>query len=269
MQPYLFQFVSELLRRQSGLALTEDKIYLVESRLQPLAREYGMECVEELLVHLQRTQERRLTHDVVQAMTTNETMFFRDHKPFERFRSLILPALAKANRRDIRIWSAACATGQEPYTIAMCMQEEAANYPGLRSDIFATDLCEKALEKARKALYSQFEVQRGMQIQLLIKYFRQCEGNQWQINEATRSMVSFAQHNLLDDPARHGPFDVVFCRNVLIYFDEETKRDVLARIVSVLRPPGFVLLGSAETVLGLSDRLTMLPDAPGIYTLKN
>lgn len=270
MQPSLFQYIANLLKNESGLSISEDKIYLIESRLQPIARQNGIDTVEDLIVQIQRTSDRTLMHEVVQSMTTNETMFFRDNKPFERLRELVMPQLTKHHpeRRHIRIWCSACSTGQEPYSVAITLQEESAKYMGYSFEIFATDLCEKALDKAKSASYTQFEVQRGMPIQLLIKYFQQLEGNLWQIKDEIRQKVRFNVHNLMEDASKYGKFDIIFCRNVLIYFDEATKREVLQRLVSVMNPPGYLLLGSAETVIGLSDRLSMLTEAPGVYTLK-
>lgn len=270
MQPILFDFITGIIKQRSGLSLTQDKTYLLESRLQPVGRMHGFDTVEELILHVQRTHQQDIIHDIVQAMTTNETMFFRDNKPFERFRDLILPRLKEQHpeRKHLRIWSSACSSGQEPYTLGMCLNEEGANYPGYSFDIIATDLCEKALEKAQRATYTQFEVQRGMPIQLLVKYFEQRENNQWHVKDAIHKMVRFHVHNLLEDPARFGQFDVIFCRNVLIYFDEATKRHVLERLISVLRPPGYMVLGSAETVIGITDKLVMLTEAPGVYVLR-
>src|SRR6202000_2248576 len=187
--------------------------------------------------------------DVVEAMTTNETFFFRDKIPFDHLRDTILPHLlqARASRRWLRIWSAACSTGQEPYSIAMCLKEKAAQLAGWRIEIVGTDLSQEVLEKSRAGIYSQFEVQRGLPIQLLVKYFAQI-GELWQLNSELRGMVQYRQLNLLQDFSSLGKFDVIFCRNVLIYFDQQTKTQIFDRIARVMEPDGMLMLGAAEAV---------------------
>ena len=199
-------------------------------------------------------------------MTTNESFFFRDTQPFEQFRAHTLPQLLEARRdgRRIRIWSAACSTGQEPYSIAMILKEEAAKVAGWRIEIVATDLSREVLEKAKVGIYSQFEVQRGLPIQYLMKYFKQVD-EMWQIDPAIRAMVTFRQHNLLHGTGALGRFDVVFCRNVLIYFDQATKRRILDDIARVLPPDGYLYLGGAETVLGVSEKFRPVQGLRGIY----
>ena len=203
---------------------------------------------------------------VVEAMTTNESFFFRDKTPFEHFRLTIMPALLAARRptRSIRIWCAAAATGQEPYSLAMCLKEIEAEIAGWRIELLATDLSGEVLEKARSGLYTQFEVQRGLPIQLLIKHFSQ-SGELWQIAPEIRAMVRYRQLNLLADFTQLGTFDLIFCRNVLIYFDQETKTDVLNRLARVIAGDGYLVLGAAETVVGLTDRFKMVPDKRGLY----
>lgn len=270
MQSDEFDYISGLLKQRSGLSLTKDKIYLLESRLQPVARAHGLQTVTDLILRLRARKDEQVIHDIVQAMTTNETMFFRDNKPFEKFKEKILPYLI-ANfpaRKQLRIWSAACSSGQEAYTISMCLQEEAPKLPGYSYDIMASDLCEKVVEKASQGLYSQFEIQRGLPIQMLIKYFQQAPENTWRVGDNTKRMVKFQTHNLLEDCSRFGKFDIIFCRNVLIYFDEATKRQVLERLSGALNPPGFLMLGSAETVFGITDRFQPFETEPGIYILK-
>lgn len=269
MQADEFDYIASVLKQRSGMYLSPDKTYLLESRLQPIARAAGHADISALIKHLRATNDRKLLHDVTQAMTTNETMFFRDNKPFEKLTSIILPALRKSDesRKHLRIWSAACSAGQEPYTIAMVLSEAAVKFPGLSFEIVATDLCEKVLEKAKNGFYTQFEVQRGMPIQLLLKYFQQAPDNQWQVKDALKAMIRFDTHNLLDDASRHGTFDIIFCRNVLIYFDEPTKAHVLARLAGVMRPPGFLTLGSAETVIGISTKFKQMDEDRSIYQL--
>ena len=199
-------------------------------------------------------------------MTTNETFFFRDKMPFEHFRDTIMPALiaARAREKRIRIWCAAASTGQEPYSLAMLCKEMGAALAGWRVEILATDLSTEVLEKAKAGIYSQFEVQRGLPIQLLVKYFTQV-GETWQIAPEIRGMVQFRPLNLLNDFSALGMFDVVFCRNVLIYFDQATKIGVLDRIARQMPDDGYLVLGAAETVVGLTDAFKPVPDKRGLY----
>jgi chemotaxis protein methyltransferase CheR len=199
-------------------------------------------------------------------MTTNESFFFRDKIPFEHFRDIIMPALltARSAQRRIRIWCAAASTGQEPYSLAMTLKEMGKATAGWRIDIVATDLSTEVLEKAKAGIYSQFEVQRGLPIQLLIKYFTQI-GETWQITPDIRAMVQYRPLNLLGDFSHLGPFDLVFCRNVLIYFDQETKIGVLDRIARITERDGYLVLGAAETVIGLSDSFKPIADRRGLY----
>jgi chemotaxis protein methyltransferase CheR len=261
-----FDFLCKLLKDRSGLVLTRDKAYLLESRLLPVARKCGLKSVDDLVAAVRARPNGDLARDVVEAMTTNESFFFRDIKPFEQFKSVVLPALLKsrAARRQIRIWSAACSSGQEPYTLAMLLAEEPAKLAGWSIEILTTDLSTEILEKAQAGLYSQFEVQRGLPIQYLVKYFKQ-EGERWQIDAGIRDRVRFRAFNLLEEPAGLGAFDVIFCRNVLIYFDQPTKTVVLDRLARVLAPDGFLYLGGAETVLGISDKFQASAENRGIY----
>jgi len=263
--PQDYEFLRKLLKERSGLDLSADKQYLVESRLVPLARKAGLGGIPDLVTRM-KAGDAPITADVVEAMTTNETFFFRDKIPFDHLRDTILPALtqARANRRTLRIWSAACSTGQEPYSIAMCLREQAAMLAGWRVEIVGTDLSQEVLEKSRAGIYSQFEVQRGLPIQLLVKYFAQI-GEMWQLNSDVRSMVQYRQLNLLHDFSSLGKFDVVFCRNVLIYFDQETKAAIFERIAKVVEPDGILMLGAAESVVGITDAFRPFPDKRGLY----
>jgi len=199
-------------------------------------------------------------------MTTNETFFFRDKIPFDHMRETILPALtkARANRRTLRIWSAACSTGQEPYSIAMLLREAGQALAGWRVEIVATDLAQSVLEKSKAGMFSQFEVQRGLPIQLLVKYFTQV-GELWQLNADIRGMVQHRQLNLLQDFSQLGMFDVIFCRNVLIYFDQDTKAAIFERLAKQLEPDGMLMLGAAESVVGITDAFKPYPDRRGLY----
>ena len=261
-----FDFLCKLLRDRSGLVVTRDKAYLLESRLLPIARKHGLKSLDELAAVVRARPIGDLVREIVEAMTTNESSFFRDIKPFDQFKSFVLPTLmkARAQRRQIRIWSAACSSGQEPYTLAMMFAEQKAALADWSFEIVATDLSTEILEKAEAGLYSQFEVQRGLPIQLLLKYFKQ-QGERWQIDAGLRSRVRFKQFNLLDDPASLGVFDAIFCRNVLIYFDQATKTQVLERLSRVLAADGYLYLGGAETVLGISERFQPVADNRGIY----
>jgi chemotaxis protein methyltransferase CheR len=263
--PLDYDYLRKLLKERSGLVLSADKQYLVESRLLPVARKAGAAGLSQLVQRLNEPRAERLISEVVEAMTTNESFFFRDKIPFEHFRDVIMPALltARAAQRRIRIWCAAASTGQEPYSLAMALKES-GKVSGWRIDIVATDISTEVLEKAKTGIYSQFEVQRGLPIQLLVKYFTQI-GETWQIAPDIRAMVQFRPLNLLNDFSHLGPFDVVFCRNVLIYFDQETKIGVLDRIAPITERDGYLVLGAAETVVGLSDSFRPLPDRRGLY----
>ncbi len=263
-----FDVLSGLIRKHSGLVLTRDKAYLLESRLLPVARKWSLKTLADLATAVRGQADTGMVRDVVEAMTTNESFFFRDVKPFDQFKSFVLPHLlrARAATRSIRIWSAACSSGQEPYSLAMILSEQRAQLAGWRIEILATDLSTEILDKAQAGLYSQFEVQRGLPIQLLVKYFKQ-QGERWQIDPAIRAMVSFRQLNLLDEMTAVGRFDVIFCRNVLIYFDQPTKTLVLDRLSRQMAPDGHLYLGGAETVLGISDKLQPVPENRGVYGL--
>ncbi len=266
MTPHDYDFLRKSLKERSGLVLSADKQYLVESRLLPVARKASLGSLADLVNALKRGNAEALMTAVVEAMMTNESFFFRDKTPFENFRSVVMPALlaARQNSRTLRIWCAAAAGGQEPYSLAMALREMGRNIEGWRIDIVATDLSNEVLEKARQGIYSQFEVQRGLPIQLLIKYFTQI-GDLWQIAPEIRAMVKYRQFNLLSDFYHLGMFDLIFCRNVLIYFDQETKVSVLNRLSEVVARDGYLVLGAAETVVGLTDRFKTISDLRGLY----
>lgn len=270
MTPQEFDFVARLVRKECGLVLSADKAYLAESRLAPVARRLGCGSADAFIRELMKEARPDRVREVVEAMVTNETFFFRDKKPFDQFQEVVLPGLlaARANRRHIRIWCAACSTGQEPYSIAMLLKEAAAKLTGWRVEILATDISNEVLRAAQEGVYTQFEVQRGLPIQMLVKYFSQ-QGDKWQLKPEIRSMVTFRPFNLLHDPSPLGSFDVVFCRNVLIYFDPETKTGILDGIARVMAPDGYLYLGGAETVLGISSRFQPVPVQRGLYGLTN
>lgn len=266
MTPADFDFLRASLKRHSGLVLSADKQYLLESRLLPVARKAGFDRLSALIGALKGHNAEALMTLVVEAMTTNESFFFRDKMPFDSFRSTVLPALQAVRRhsRAIRIWCAAASSGQEPYSLAMALREMDGGLAGWRVEVVATDISNAVLEKARQGLYSQFEVQRGLPIQFLIKYFSQ-NGEMWQIAPEIRAMVKYRKLNLLSDFSDLGRFDLIFCRNVLIYFDQETKVDVLDRLADVIADDGYLVLGAAETVVGLTDSFKVCPHLRGLY----
>ena len=266
MNPQEYDYLRNLLKSRSGLVLGAEKHYLVESRLLPVVRKAGLSDLRALVQKLKSADAEKLIVEVVEAMTTNETFFFRDRIPFDHFRESIMPAMltARARERRIRIWCAAASTGQEPYTLAICLKDMGKMLAGWQIEIIATDISTEALEKAKSGIYSQFEVQRGLPIMMLVKYFTQV-GELWQLTPELRGMVQFKAYNLLQDLSRLGTFDIVFCRNVLIYFDQQTKIDVLNRMARVIASDGYLALGAAETVVGLTDSFKPVADKRGIY----
>ncbi len=262
MNPADYEFLTRYLQNGSGLALGAGKEYLLESRLIPLAQSWGINDLPELVRALRNNRDDRLAKAVIEAMTTNETSFYRDKHPFEEMKDTLLPNIvnARQSQRHIRIWSAASSTGQEVYSLAMLLHEK---FPDIartwRIDIVGTDISHNALSQAREGIYSQFEVQRGLPIQYLMKYFHQVDRG-WQIKPDIRSMVSFKPLNLLENFNYLGQFDIIFCRNVLIYFNAENKKAILDRIAKCLRPDGYLILGAAETVLGITDVMKREPE---------
>lgn len=258
-----FAFFAAFLKARSGLHLGPEKAYLLESRLAPVARTAGSASLDDLALRLGRTRDPGLESAVVNAMTTNETSFFRDRAPFDAFRATLLPRLmaARAEARRLRFWSAAASTGQEAYSLAMLVAET----PGLEGwsvEIVGTDISGDAIARAKSGLYSQFEVQRGLPITRLLRHFTQT-GEGWVVSPALRAAVDFRTFNLLGALDRLGTFDVILCRNLLIYLDGPTRADLLTRMRRQLAPDGRICLGSAEAVTGLTRAFTSDPDAPG------
>ncbi|MFC7048654.1 CheR family methyltransferase [Emcibacter nanhaiensis] len=270
MRPEDFQLISGILKERSGLVLTEDKVYLLESRLTPIARQKGMESLDDLIGEVRINRQEDLLNEITEAMTTNESFFFRDNTPFDHLRDKVLPELIqkRSAQRRIRIWCAAASTGQEPYSIAMILKEMEAKLQGWNVEIVGTDLSNQVLEKAKAGLYSQFEVQRGLPIKLLIKYFTQV-GEMWQLSDELRQMVSYRPFNLLDSFSLLGSFDIIFCRNVLIYFDQDTKTRVLDRMRGQIADDGTLFLGAAETVLGVTEKFKPVAGHRGMYVTTN
>ena len=266
MTPEDFAFLRKLLRERSGLVLAAEKQYLAESRLLPLVRKHGLSALPELIDRLKATASSDLVTEVVDAMTTNETFFFRDKIPFDHFRDTMMPALLQSRAREkrIRIWCTAASTGQEPYSLAMTLKSMGAQLAGYKIQILATDICAPVVERAKAGIYTQFEVQRGLPIQQLVKFFTR-DGERWQIVPELRDMVQFRTLNLLNDFSPLGAFDIVFCRNVLIYFDQATKVSVLDRIARQTASDGFLMLGAAETVVGLTEAFRPVADRRGLY----
>lgn len=264
-KPADFEVFRTMLYDKSGLVVSSDKGYLLESRLSPVVKKHGLTDLGGLADKI-RANDKPIIEQVVEAMTTNETSFFRDQKPFDKFRDLVMPALL-ANKpvgSTIKIWSAACSSGQEPYTLAMTIKENAVKWGSYKFEILATDLSKDILAIAKAGQYSQFEIQRGMPITLLVKYFTQ-KGETWVIKDDIKNMVQFQPFNLLDSMDALGPFDVVFCRNVLIYFDQVSKGVILAKIHKRLAKHGFLFLGGAETVLGITDVFKPIAAERGVY----
>jgi chemotaxis protein methyltransferase CheR len=259
------QTFTALLKERSGLSLTGDKQYLFESRLNPVARNNGFKTLGELAGALRRSPPPALVRAVVEAMATHESLFFRDVKPFDELRTFSLPKLAeaRAGTKTLRFWSAACSTGQEPYSLAMLLKDE-PRVAGWRTQITATDLSSQVIARAAAGKFSHFEVQRGLPAKYLVKHFKR-SGDDWEIAQPLRDMIAWKVFNLLEDPAPLGGFDVIFCRNVLIYFDQETKGRVLERLAKILAKDGYLMLGSAETTIGITDRLRPVPEHHGLY----
>jgi len=261
-----FGLLADLLKSRSGLVIGPDKLYLLETRLGPILRREGMRDLTALAARLGSPGTEKLAQEVVEAMTTNESLFFRDTKPFQHFRTQVLPRLnaARPAGAPLRLWSAAASTGQEAYSLAMILTDCQALLGQRKVEILGTDIAREPLARAREGLYSQFEVQRGLPVQMLMKHFRK-EADSWRLSAALRAAVEFREWNLLADLRPLGTFDVVFCRNVLLYFDQPTKTRVLEAIARQMAPDGVLYLGGAETVLGLTDRLRPLPEQQGAY----
>ena len=246
-----FTFVTNMVRQRSSIDLQPGKEYLVESRLAPLARTMGADLAA--LVAKLRAGDDRLRDAVVDALTTNETSFFRDARPFDTFVEHLLPDVVKtAKSRQITIWSAACSSGQEAYSLAMLLLEWQAKNPGWTARIVGTDISPSMVERARAGKFSQIEVNRGMRAPFLVKYFEQV-GRDWVISKQARDLCRFERGNLAQPAVNVPQCDIVFLRNVLIYFDLDTKRTVLSHVRRVLRPGGFLVLGGAESTLNLDD----------------
>jgi chemotaxis protein methyltransferase CheR len=261
-----FAFVSREVRLRSGLVLTPDKAYLLETRLSPIMRKEGFGSLKELIVSARSRRDEKLLWAITDALTTNETFFFRDKTPFDLFKDAVAPHLLKSRGPSprVRILCAACSTGQEPYSLAMLLEDMRDAGQPIQAEIVGVDISDRVLEKAKAGLYSQFEVQRGLPARLLVKHFEKVN-DMWRISDRLRAAVRFQRFNLLEDIRSLGRFDVVFCRNVLIYFDQPTKKTTLEKLAGSMPDDGFLLLGAAETMMGVTDAFEGVPDFRGLY----
>ena len=268
MSPY--ESIANLIHARSGLVLGPGKLYLMETRLASLMRREGLKDLDGLAERLRSapktTHSAELVREVVEAMATNETLFFRDARPFTHLRQQTLPRLHRSRdaSQPLRIWSAAASTGQEAYSLAMILAEHRATMPGRSVEVLGTDLARQPIQRAREGLYTQFEVQRGLPVQMLIRYFEK-EERGWRVKPDIRAAVEFREWNLLADLSALGTFDIVFCRNVLIYFDSPTKARVLNAIARQIVSDGVLYLGGTETTLGLTTRFLPLAAEHGVY----
>jgi chemotaxis protein methyltransferase CheR len=264
-----FAYISGLVRRDAAIVLESGKEYLVEARLLPLARQSGVPTVSEFVARAQQRPEADVHRRIVDALTTNETSFFRDGEPFSAVTHMVLPDLLtrRAATRNLKVWSAACSSGQEPYTLAMVLQD--ALPAGWSFDIVGTDISTEMLTRAEAGTFSQLEINRGLPAQLLVRHFER-DGAHWRVSSNLRRSVSFRRMNLAAPFPPLGPFDIVFIRNVLIYFDVDTKRSVLQRVSNTMRPDGWLFLGSAETTIGIDDRFErVVAGRTSVYRLRS
>ena len=266
MKPQAFDSIAACLRTGSGLVIGPDKLYLLESRLAKILKQYGLRDLDALGDRLAVERTGPLAREVIEAMTTNESFFFRDEKPFVHFRTHALPRLlaSRPPGSKLRVWSAASSSGQEAYSLAMILAECKAQIGTRSFEIVGTDISREQLLRAQEGVYSQFEVQRGLPMQMLVRYFRK-DGANWRVADTLRAAVTFKEWNLLSDLRALGQFDIVFCRNVLIYFDQPTKARVLETIARQMPADGLLYLGGAETVLGITNRFAAAPGERGVY----
>ncbi len=252
--PESFRLLKDLLRRETGVVLDDGKEYLVRARLGPVARREGLGSIEKLAELVRDRPQAPLSRRVLEALMTTETSFFRDVHPFSSLKERIIPELIerRASMRILRFWSAACSTGQEAYSLAVLVREYFPHLTGWQVRILASDVSGSVLERARAGRYSQMEINRGVPTHLLVRYFRR-DGLEWQVADAVREMVDFREINLAEPLPDLPPMDVVFLRNVLIYFDEPLRRTVLERVGRLLRPDGYLFVGGAETMMAYPD----------------
>ena len=265
MRPEDKDLVVQLCGARAGLHVDPQKDYLLESRLGPVARRENFGSIDEMIATLRSKREDRLAWAIVEAMASSETCFYRDRTPFALFRDEILPTLARLRDGEpIRIWSAACGSGQEVYSLAMTIDDQRALMPGAKLELFASDLSERALEKAQSGLYTQFEVQRGLPIRHLVRHFEKVD-EMWVLSPRIRQMVRWRRINLVSDLSAAGRFDVIFCRNVLSALVEPMRVRLLENLARALSPDGFLFLGATETATGLSQAFQPVSGRPGLY----
>jgi chemotaxis protein methyltransferase CheR len=265
MKPDDFETVRQLAHARSGVVVDPARTYQIETRLNPVARREGFESLDDMVQAIRTHRNDRLMWAVAEALSPSETSFFRDQAPFEAFRDEMLPALAAARQgQPIRVWSVACSTGQEPYSLAMIVDDERSKLAGARIDLFGSDISERSMERAQSGLYNQFEVQRGLPIRLLVRHFEKTE-DMWTLSPRIRQMVRWRRINLLADLRPLGQFDVIFCRNVVSTFDAPTRRRVLEQLARALPDDGWLVLGMDETVSGATEALRPAPGRRGVY----
>ena len=259
-----YDFLATMLRTHSGISITNEKSHLVENRLKAVASRLGFKDITSLM-HELKAEKATLWRAVTDALMVHDTSFFRDKAPFGYFRTTMLDTLVNARKdaKRLRVWCSAASTGQEPYSVAMVIDAQ-PRFSDWNIEILGSDINSDVIDRAQEAIYTQFEILRGLPIQMLAKHFRQDE-SEWRISSELRSRVRFKVFNLLESFAPLGRFDIIFCRNVLMYFDQQAKQDVLARLSDALAFDGYLVLGAAETVLGLSQDFAPIVEAPGVF----
>jgi chemotaxis protein methyltransferase CheR len=265
MRPEDIETVRQVVHARSGVVVDPNKIYPIETRLTPVARREGFTDIGELIQAVRSSGNDRLVWAVAEALASSETSFFRDRAPFDHFRNSILPALGAQRDRPIKVWSAGCSTGQEPYSLAMIVDDERSKLQGARIELFGSDLSERALEKAQSGVYTQFEVQRGLPIRFLVRHFEKAD-EMWALSPRIRQMVRWRRINVLADLRALGQFDVIFCRNVISAFDPATRRRVVEQLARALPDDGWLVLGVDESLTGLTEQLSPSPGRRGVYT---
>jgi chemotaxis protein methyltransferase CheR len=266
-QPDEYKAFQAFLEKACGIVLGDNKHYLVSSRLTRLMRDNNIASLQNLVDQLKKSSSNQLRAQVIEAMTTNETLWFRDVYPFEVLTKIIYPEYKKEGKQNLRIWSAACSSGQEPYSISMATEEYISQNPGLKIEVIATDISQAILNDAKEAKYDALALARGLSEERKRRFFAAI-GNQWQVNANIRSRVSFRESNLLLPYASMGKFDLIFCRNVLIYFSADSKKDILKRMAETLNPRGFLLLGASESIAQYSDAFEMVRASTGVVYRK-
>lgn len=258
------------LETSCGIVLGENKNYLIDSRLRKIFRDHDFKSLSDLLKQVQGYGKDQLKQEVIDAMTTNETLWFRDRHPFEFFKEQLAPELSKNGDSNLRIWCAACSSGQEPYSLSICLEELRRLKPNQRDmNLLATDICRTILDQAKLGIYDALALNRGMSSERLRQHFTAIDEKQWQVKANIKKRIEFKQYNLKDNFVSLGKFDVVFCRNVLIYFSADLQNEILRKIHGVLKPGGFLFLGGSETPRGLNELFTVRYYSPGVVYQKN